>query len=157
VSSFVLLRELKVDVLEGRPAHLELVELATRGDRARSELVQHPRRLVRPLDDQLSVLAPADLGRRRARELARCALRDDLAAAKDGDAVGQLLRLVEVVRGQEDRLSELLERADRLPRRPPGCGVESGRRLVEKNQLRVADEREAEVQPAALAARELAD
>src|SRR5207253_8066321 len=99
--------------------------------------------------------AVADLGRRRATDQllhrARC---DDAALAQDGDAVGELLDLVQVVGRQQDRLAEPAERADRLPGAPPRSGVEAGGRLVEENQLRVADQRQAEVEPPPLPARE---
>jgi hypothetical protein len=39
-----------------------------------------------------------------------------------------------------------------LPRLAAGGGVEAGRRLVEEDELGVADEREREVEPALLAA-----
>ena len=68
----------------------------------------------------------------------------------------ELLRLVEVVRRQQDRLAELAQRADRLPRGAPRGGIEAGRRLVEEDQLGVADEREAEVEPPPLSAGQLA-
>ena len=51
-------------------------------------------------------------------------------------------------------LPSTLERADRLPRLAPRRGVEAGRRLVEEDQVGVADEREREVEPPLLAARE---
>src|SRR5439155_24243 len=45
----------------------------------------------------------------------------------------------------------------RLPGLAASVRVEAGRRLVEEDQLRVADEREPEVEPTALAAREASD
>src|SRR5205823_1446858 len=47
--------------------------------------------------------------------------------------------------------------ADHLPRRTPRGRVEPGRRLVQEEELGVADEREREVEPALLAAGEGAD
>ena len=87
-------------------------------------------------------------------ELLGRALGEDPAALDDRDAVGELLRLVEVVRGQQHGLAEVLERADRLPRGATRGRVEAGRRLVEEDQLGVADQREREVEAAALAAGE---
>ena len=46
------------------------------------------------------------------------------------------------------------QRADRAPRPSAARRVEAGRRLVEEDELGVADERDAEVEPALLAARE---
>src|SRR5436853_363859 len=73
--------------------------------------------------------------------------REDPPVLDDRDAVGELLRLVEVVRRQQDRLAEIAQVADRLPRAAPGLRIKAGRRLVEEDQLGVADEREREVQP----------
>ena len=85
----------------------------------------------------------ADLGRDpRAGQLRRLAERDDPALAQHGDAIGELLRLVEVVRRQEDGLAELAQRADHLPRGAAGRRVEAGRRLVEEEELGVADQAE---------------
>ena len=85
-------------------------------------------------------------------ELVGATDRDDLASPHHGDAVGQVLRLVHVMRRQEDRLAELAQRPDRGPRLPAGGRIEAGRRLIEEDQVRVADEREREVEPPALAA-----
>ena len=80
--------------------------------------------------------------------------REDAAVLDDRHAVGELLGLVEVVRRQHDGLAEVAQRADRAPRRAARRRVEAGRRLVEEDQLGVADERQREVQPALLAARQ---
>src|SRR5262249_11306831 len=45
----------------------------------------------------------------------------------------------------------------RLPRRPPGAGIEPRRRLVEEDELRIPDERKPEVEPPLLPARKGAD
>ena len=80
---------------------------------------------------------------------------DDLAGAHDRDAVGEVLRLVHVMGGQEDRLAELAQRADRRPRLAARRGVKAGGRLVEEDQVGIADERESEIEPPALTAGEL--
>ena len=80
-----------------------------------------------------------------------------MTLAHDGDAVGELLGLVEVVRREEHGLAERAEGADHLPRRAPRRGVEARRRLVEEDELGIADERDAEVEPPLLAARERLD
>jgi len=80
--------------------------------------------------------------------------RDDPSFSQDREAVGELLDLVQIVRGQEDGLAKTAQRADRLPGAAPRAGVEAGRRLVEEDQLRVADQRETEIEPPALAAGE---
>jgi hypothetical protein len=60
------------------------------------------------------------------------------------------------VRRQEDASPQRAQAADRLPRLPPRCGIESRRRLVEEDELRVADQREGEVETAQLPARQRA-
>ena len=57
---------------------------------------------------------------------------------------------------QQDRLAKRAQRADRLPGGTPCLGIKAGGRLVEEDQLGVADERQSEVEPAQLAAGELA-
>ena len=61
----------------------------------------------------------------------------------DRDAVGQVLRLVHVVRGEEDRLAQRLQAADHLPGAAPRRRVEAGRRLVQEQQVGVAREADA--------------
>ena len=76
--------------------------------------------------------------------------------AQDGDAVGEPLRLLHVVRREQDALAQGAEVADRVPGLPPRGRVEAGRRLVEEDELGVADEREGEIEPAQLTAGERA-
>jgi hypothetical protein len=59
------------------------------------------------------------------------------------------------VGGQEDRLSQRPQAVDHVPRGPPGGRVEARGRLVQEDQIGVADQRERDVEAAALAAREL--
>jgi hypothetical protein len=61
------------------------------------------------------------------------------------------------VGGEQDRLALVAQATDQLPGPPAGLGVEAGGRLVEVDQLRVADHAEGEIEPAALAARERDD
>src|SRR5207248_4692179 len=83
------------------------------------------------------------------------ALGHEDAVLDDRDPVAERLRLVEIVGREEQRLAELLQPPDRGPGGSPRGRVEAGRGLVEEDQLGVTDEREREVEPAALAAREL--
>ena len=53
---------------------------------------------------------------------------------------------------EEDGLAERPQRADELPRGAPRRGVEAGGRLVEEDELGIADERHAEVETALLPA-----
>src|SRR3954468_192034 len=104
----------------------------------------------------LTVLEPGDaIGRAARRELRRRPLRHDHAVLHDRHAVGQLLRLLEVVRREEQRLPQLAQRLDHLPGGTPGGRVEAGGRFVEEDQLRVADQRQREVEPPELPAGEL--
>src|SRR5262249_44258643 len=135
------------------PPHLEALELLAALERSRGQLVQALCRGCRALEDLLAVQAIADLRLRAlARELCGRALADDLAADDDGHAVGELLGLVEVVGRQQDRRAERAERANRLPGLAARLRVEARRRLVEEDQVRVADQREAEVEAALLPA-----
>ena len=78
----------------------------------------------------------------------------DLSLADHGDAVGELLGLVEVVGRQHDRLPERAQRADEIPRSAARGRVEPGGRLVEEHELGVPDQRDAEVETPFLPARE---
>ncbi len=73
-------------------------------------------------------------------------------AAIIADPVGEALRLVHVVGGQEDGLAEVAQSGDHAPRLAARRRVEAGRRLVEEEQVRVADQRHADVEPPLLAA-----
>jgi hypothetical protein len=75
----------------------------------------------------------------------------DPARPQDGDPVGQPLRLVEVVGGEQDRLAQPAEVLDRRPAAQAGLGVEPGGRLVEEDEVRIARQREREVEPPTLA------
>ena len=81
--------------------------------------------------------------------LQRCrgALGDDQPAADDPDPVRELVGLLEVLRGEEDRRALAVERRDLLPDRLAADRVEAGRRLVEKQHLGLVDQRRGEVEP----------
>ena len=59
-------------------------------------------------------------------------LRDDLAEFEDRDGVGELVRLLEVLRRQEDRDAAGDEVADDPPHGVAAARVEAGGRLVEE-------------------------
>ena len=69
-----------------------------------------------------------------------------------GDPVGELVGLVQVLRGEEDRHAAGDQLADDLPHRAPAARVEPGGRLVEEDDPRVADQRHGQVEPAPHAA-----
>ena len=81
------------------------------------------------------------------------ALRDDLAAVDDADAICELLGLFEVLRGQEDRRALRLQMTDLAPQRRAARRVETGGRLVEEQHPRAMHERHREVEPATHPAR----
>ena len=76
----------------------------------------------------------------------------DPAVVEHGDPVGELVGLVEVLRGEEDGDAAGDEIADHLPHRVTAARVQARGRLVEEDQLRVAHERHRQVEPAAHAA-----
>ena len=83
---------------------------------------------------------------------------DDPAAGQDQHPVGQLLGLVEVMGGEQDRGAlQVGESVHQLVELAAGLGVEAGRRLVEEQQLRAADDADRDVEPAALPAGERGD
>jgi hypothetical protein len=67
------------------------------------------------------------------------ALGDDLPAVHDDQPIAQLLGLVHVVGGQHERHTLLLEPEQPLPHQMPGLRIETGRGLVEQEQLRRVD------------------
>ena len=73
----------------------------------------------------------------------------------DREPVAQDLGLLHVVRRQQDGPAVGLEAADEVPQRPPGRGVEAGRRLVEEDELGVVHERQRDREPLPLAARQV--
>ena len=108
----------------------------------------HRLRDGRPVvDDDLDPLA-ADLRL----ELVGGAAGDDLAVVDDGDLVGQLVGLLEVLGREQERRALADEAADDVPHAEPAARVEAGRRLVQEQQPRPADQRAGEVEPAAHAA-----
>ena len=103
------------------------------------------RRLVGELEpDAAAGHEPLELGRR--------ALGDDPAAVEQRDPAREPVGLLEVLRREQDRDAARDELADDVPHHPPAAGVEAGRRLVEEDDPRVADEGHRQVQPAAHAA-----
>ena len=83
----------------------------------------------------------------RGLELAGRALGDHPAVVDHGDPVGELVRLVEVLRAEQDRGPLGDERADDVPDLVAGARVEPGRRLVEEHHLRRDHEARGDVEP----------
>ena len=81
-----------------------------------------------------------------------CPLGHDLAGRDHRHPVGQRLRLVHVVRGEQDRGARRAQAADQLPGVPARARVEPGRRLVQEQQVRATDQAQREIQPPLLPA-----
>src|SRR3954454_19520456 len=148
--------QLEVDVLERGPRDGEVAQRRPAGQGAARELVQQ-RGGVRDLAllEQPPLVAPGDaVARRPGAERGRGAHLEDAPLLDDRHAVAERLRLVEVVRREQHRLAQARQRADGAPRGPSRGRVEARRRLVEEDELGVADERQREVQPPQLAAGE---
>ena len=75
----------------------------------------------------------------------------------DRDAVAQPLGLLHVVGGQQDRAPARAKARDQIPELPPRLRIQARGRLVEEQQLGLADQRAGQRQPLALAAGELTD
>ena len=80
---------------------------------------------------------------------------DDPAGADDGDPISEVLRLIHVVRGEKNGLSQPPQTLDHLPRVAPSRRVEACGRLVEEDQLRVPNQGEGHVEAPELATREM--
>ena len=96
---------------------------------------------------------PDDVAGDLAFELGRRARGDDLAVVHDGDAVAERVRLVQVVRGDEDGHALGAQPAHLVPHVRAALRVEAGGRLVEEDHLGLVDDAERDVDPAPLAAR----
>ncbi len=94
---------------------------------------------------------------RRLLQLCGRSLCDQHAVGEHTDPVGELLGLVEIVRGEQHRGAQAAELGDQLPRLAAGGGVEAGGRLVEEQHVGVADDAEREVEPALLPTRQRVD
>jgi hypothetical protein len=77
------------------------------------------------------------------------ALGDHCAAVDHGDAVGELVGLVEVLRRQQHRRPRPGEPSDGLPHPRPGAWVQARGRLVEEDQGRRRDEARGEIETSA--------
>src|SRR5207302_7786194 len=82
------------------------------------------------------------------------AVEDDSAVAERDDPVGMPLDLVGVLGREDDRAAGLPQRVDALPKPSPLAGIERRRRLVEQEDVRVAEECDREVEALAVADRE---
>ena len=129
-------------------------------DRALGRLVQELD-VVRPHEDVAERLRVADerhheLARRVVVELARAADLLEPAVVDDRDLVGDLHRLVLVVRDEDGRhVDDVVELAKPLAELGADARVERAERLVEEEHLRLGRERASEAHALTLAAGEL--
>ena len=84
-------------------------------------------------------------------------LGDDLRLVHDDEAVAELLGLVHVVGGQDQRHATLLQPVEAVPEQVTRLRVEAGRRLVEEEQGRLVDQRPGDRQPPLHPARQRLD
>jgi hypothetical protein len=130
-----LVDEGKVGVLQRGSADLDVGDgLAVLLEQVEDELGG----LVGRLHVSLPVAGPAHLvlADDLPGELLRCPVGDDPPAVEDQDAVGELLGLVQVVGGEQDRgLALLGEAVDEVVEVSPGSRVEPGGGLVQEQQL----------------------
>ncbi len=66
---------------------------------------------------------------------------DDAAAFDDGDVAAQILGLLEVMRGQNDGRSLVVDIAQELPHRAANLDIDAGGRLIQYQQLRFVHQR----------------
>src|SRR4051812_41602760 len=97
------------------------------------------------------------LGAQRFDQPRRCAEGDDLSVIDDRHSIAEYFGFVHVVGGQHCRATRRLELVDQVPQLPPRLGIQSRRRFIEKEQVRIADDRAGEGQALLLAAGQLAD
>ena len=144
----------QVDVLEGRPGDGQVGHLA--GEPARPgpgrtpSASRSPR--VRRTPSSVQLTTPGAVSRPPSSD--GTATSTSRPRAITPDAVGQRLGLVQVVGGEQHRGAELAQRPDQRPELAARLGVEAGRRLVEEQQRRPADDAQRDVEPAPLAAGE---
>ena len=82
-----------------------------------------------------------DLGRReKLLEFGEGAVHDDPTLVQDRDPVGELLSLVQILRGEQHRGAVLGEFLDGLPHLDARLRVEAGGRFVEEDDRRMTDQ-----------------
>ena len=83
---------------------------------------------------------------------ARRVERDDAARVDDGDAVAQPFGFFDVVRGEQNGALFPLQFLEENMDLRPNLGIEAGGRLVQKNELRIVQQRQSQRQPLLLSA-----
>ena len=87
-------------------------------------------------------------------QLGRRALGDDASRVHHGDAVAEPLRLLHEVRDEDDRRAHVAHSSHQVPGHAARGRVEPGGHLVEKDELRIVDQRQGDEQALALPAGE---
>src|SRR5258705_1304504 len=90
----------------------------------------------------------------RFRQLTRRSQRDHVTVIHDRDAIAKALRFLHVVRRKNDRPAFRLEHRDQVPQLPARLRIEAGRRLIQKEKLRISDERARDRKPLLLSTRQ---
>ena len=103
-------------------------------------------------DRHVPVVADVDLDHVAADpllELGRGTGRDRTTVVDDHDLAGEMVSLIEVLRGQQHVGPGTYERPDRVPQLDPATRIKAGGRLVEQQQPRSPDQARTEVEPPA--------
>src|SRR5437868_6068549 len=82
------------------------------------------------------------------------ALGDGLAMVHNGYAVAEPFGLVHIMRGQQDGTARSLKLLNEVPQLTASLRIKTCRRFIEKQQIRVADQRARQSQPLLLSTRE---
>src|SRR6266496_4159080 len=92
-------------------------------------------------------------GREQLFKLRECPVGDDPALMQNGNSIGKLFSLVQILCGQEYRRAIIGKLFDNLPNLDARLGVKPGGWLVKKNDLRFSYKTHGDVEPAAHPAR----
>ena len=87
-----------------------------------------------------------------AQQVAHAVAHDDAAVIDDGDVAAEVLRLFQVVRGQDDGRALRVDLAQELPHRAADLDIHARRRLIQDQQPRLVHQRARDHQPALHAA-----
>ena len=101
------------------------------------DLAQSRRERLRRAHPQVEHLRPGQ----RALERRRRVERQDAAVVDDRQALAEPVRLLHVVRREDEGDAALVQAAQRLPQQAPRLGIEAGGGLVEQHHLRVVHQR----------------
>ena len=151
----------QVGALDGHPGDRIVIDPVQEPAQGRDPVVGHPQREQLGIGSRLREYGghlgqPSRVGelhlhapaRHPALQLGGCSLGDDPAAVEHPHPVGQLVGLVEVLRGQQHRHTVGDQLPHDLPHLSTAARVQPRGRLVEEDQPRRADQGHRQVQPA---------